>query len=1194
MPRVGIRLRLALGGRLPLSATPQPGTERLPFPDLQLEHWTTEAGLEYGGSGGVASWEGQIAGVTVEQTTEADQPPIQESAYLKGANVIKFDSAGQELRAVNSGDFPDLDGKEFTVVTACRVTSSALVDILHVAAGTGNPSVIGRTASDQRVYSFANDGTSNQSESSADRVAAPDGYQTFGFGVGPSSLGVYSRLGGVEIAPSSVTLTGLDSISVGTSFGFDRQAVEIAEIVIYDGLLTAEQWIEVQEYYDRKYRPEEVPLQLGFRHWWDPTDTDRVTLNAGNVSDWEDSIGGVTMSQSTANRRPGLVTSTRTGHTMLAFDRDSSNRLESNDVGLLSLQNSDFTAYVEHVKLGGGSNAALAGWGSTVASGDNVWMYYSTSDKLTNMRRSGGTTTRALCPDLARVGAASWGRMEWDGSNIGVQAFRNVGNTASSSVVTASVDVFSLGTVVNLSPGSHFDGEIGHVLIHDRELETYEHEAVQAWLESQWESVAVPFRTGAAYWWDPTDTDKITLNGSNVSAWEDRIGGVTMSQSTGANQPELVTSTRTGHTMLSFDGSNDVLYSDDAGLAGTFDGGNAFTAFVEHATGVPTTAGAAFSAGDTTTAQAGASMEINTASKAVRYADAVTVDFDQASEAIRTEAAAWGYMRNDGSTQSAEFYRGGMASGGVTASPTMDRVALAGRVSGASFTRLFAGQIGHVLVHPYALTDDDHTEIQNWLESQWESVSAPMRNGVSNWWDPDDTANITLDLDQEVAAWVDKVEGVTMAQTDGTKQPVYGMSARTGHNMLTFDGSNEVLYSDDAGLAGKFDGGNSYTMFAEHVLNGVPPSSAFLSAGDTTTAKAGASLEITSTAQVARYADGSSVEYRQAPATPRVSAAGWGYARNDASNQSVGYYRGADGSWVTSASPTFDRTAIGARVQGSGFPVPANAEIGNVMVFPYALTDVDAAEVGEYLEALWEDVEAPLVLGAAEWANPAEQVTLEDGGVAAWGGSIGGTEWSEGTPANRPGFLATGSSPSGAPAIVFTQSESTRLVSTDASVRDRFSGSQQFTEYAVWRKLPGTQQQVLTCADAGANDFRRAHVDSGGPSYLVQERVAGTIVSMNDTTGYPSDGENLWSEQHFSAVGASGFGGEILGGTAGSATGSSAASMERHVIGARATSASVFTAHLSAEVYGLVQFDRSLGSEDHADMQAWAEGLLGI
>ena len=89
MPNLSIPLAVDLVG-----ASAAPG---IPLRSLALEHWTTGAGITLGAGGGVAAWEGQISGVTVEQTTEANQPPIQQSAYLRGANVIKFDSAGQFL-----------------------------------------------------------------------------------------------------------------------------------------------------------------------------------------------------------------------------------------------------------------------------------------------------------------------------------------------------------------------------------------------------------------------------------------------------------------------------------------------------------------------------------------------------------------------------------------------------------------------------------------------------------------------------------------------------------------------------------------------------------------------------------------------------------------------------------------------------------------------------------------------------------------------------------------------------------------------------------------------------------------------------------------------------------------------------------------------------------------------------------------
>jgi hypothetical protein len=61
--------------------------------------------------------------------------------------------------------------------------------------------------------------------------------------------------------------------------------------------------------------------------------------------------------------------------------------------------------------------------------------------------------------------------------------------------------------------------------------------------------------SGLKLWLDASDTSTITLNGSDVSQWDDKSGtGNHATQGTAANQPEYVTSAQNGLNGVRFDG----------------------------------------------------------------------------------------------------------------------------------------------------------------------------------------------------------------------------------------------------------------------------------------------------------------------------------------------------------------------------------------------------------------------------------------------------------------------------------------------------------------------------------------------------------------------------------------------------------------------------------------------------------------
>jgi hypothetical protein len=57
---------------------------------------------------------------------------------------------------------------------------------------------------------------------------------------------------------------------------------------------------------------------------------------------------------------------------------------------------------------------------------------------------------------------------------------------------------------------------------------------------------------GAFAWYDASQPSKVKLNGSNVSEWQDIIGGRHLSQATAANQPAYTTAGQNGRNCITF------------------------------------------------------------------------------------------------------------------------------------------------------------------------------------------------------------------------------------------------------------------------------------------------------------------------------------------------------------------------------------------------------------------------------------------------------------------------------------------------------------------------------------------------------------------------------------------------------------------------------------------------------------------
>jgi hypothetical protein len=62
--------------------------------------------------------------------------------------------------------------------------------------------------------------------------------------------------------------------------------------------------------------------------------------------------------------------------------------------------------------------------------------------------------------------------------------------------------------------------------------------------------------SGLVQWYDAADQSTMTLNGSTVSEWRSKVGGVAVSQGTAGNQPTLTQNYYNGKSALTFDGGD--------------------------------------------------------------------------------------------------------------------------------------------------------------------------------------------------------------------------------------------------------------------------------------------------------------------------------------------------------------------------------------------------------------------------------------------------------------------------------------------------------------------------------------------------------------------------------------------------------------------------------------------------------------
>lgn len=244
--------------------------------------------------------------------------------------------------------------------------------------------------------------------------------------------------------------------------------------------------------------------------------------------------------------------------------------------------------------------------------------------------------------------------------------------------------------------------------------------------------------TGLVSWWDASTLSSITLNGSNVASWANRVaGGPVAAQGTAANQPAYSATGRNGRPALIFDGTNDTL---------------PFTP-----TGFPNGSGAAVTiflvgqidalAGSTTAFSYGVASN----DQSVAISQYVTGSLVRGGTFGRDSTTATVWNNNDhivgvsvpAGAGPTVVRANGANAGAQSTSGTANLSATNGRIGATvSDTNKWKGAIQEILVFNRALTTKERLQVEGYLAWRWGLVDK-LRNGHSFKKSPPGGFNVT-------------------------------------------------------------------------------------------------------------------------------------------------------------------------------------------------------------------------------------------------------------------------------------------------------------------------------------------------------------------------------------------------------------------------------------------------------------------
>jgi hypothetical protein len=520
---------------------------------------------------------------------------------------------------------------------------------------------------------------------------------------------------------------------------------KMAEVIVVDGTLTAQQIADTEAYLTEKWIP--VPLRVGAAAWFDASDTDSITQSGGAVSQWNDLSGnGNNLTQGTASQQPTTGTDTVNGLNVIHYDGNDS--LLTPDISFTGLT---MIAVFRHssqnfMLLGTSLSFVYAGVGESGGSSTVLSFNFSTVSFRFDGTPFSGTTRGDLYNELA----------------------------SSTKVVTLETDRTA---TVGLQPFSFTNdasrpvGDIAEVILVDGTLTADEITLVENYLTEKW-ITPVPEALGAALWLDASDTSTIVETSGSVSEWQDKSGnGNDLVQATSSLQPTTGTRTLNGLNVIDFI-PNDVI------SAASFNISQPITLF---AVATLDTSGA--------TPQFlvnGSSTAFQAFNQTARLYSGTNL---QGSTPLALSTGLlFRYTAN--STSSSIYVDGSLDVSGDAGTSGMTVLDVGNQ---AATGRQWDGTVAEMAVFDRVLSDAEIAQMEAYLADKWGIQPIPLQVGATAWFDASDPYTI-IETSGAVSQWNDKSgNGNHLTQGTGADQPTTGTRTINGLNVLDFDGTSDYM-----------------------------------------------------------------------------------------------------------------------------------------------------------------------------------------------------------------------------------------------------------------------------------------------------------------------------------------------------------------------------------------------------------------
>ncbi len=248
-------------------------------------------------------------------------------------------------------------------------------------------------------------------------------------------------------------------------------------------------------------------------------------------------------------------------------------------------------------------------------------------------------------------------------------------------------------------------------------------------------------------------------------------------------------------------------------------------------------------------------------------------------------------------------------------------------------------------------------------------------SGIKFWWSPWDATTL-FQSDGGAAAVADgdpigKIadksgNGFHLIQASGTSKPALKTNIKNSRNVIRFDGVNDMMTVPSSTATLKFLHSQASTVFVVFRINTLSGTNAFFDSCDGSSGNVGSLMLATAAGSLGMRAARTGASYCFQQCFSGLFCGGWllvcSRFKNDpgnatVANRSYGYKNtgsafnnNADTAAVSTANATYDLTFGRTAVSGGTY---LNADIGDVIAYDSALSDLDAAKVDAWINSVW-------------------------------------------------------------------------------------------------------------------------------------------------------------------------------------------------------------------------------------------------